>query len=111
MATVPEAKLLVISSPYAKYGVMFEMYRRYYGQNDPNILIWRADTRTMNPTIRQEFIDQEVARDPEAGRSEWLGLFREDIEAAFSLEAIGQCIIPGRTELLPAQSLSLPTIK
>jgi hypothetical protein len=42
----------------------------------------------------------------EAGRSEWLALFREDIEQAFSLESIEQCVIPGRTELLPAQSLS-----
>jgi hypothetical protein len=36
MATVPEAKLLVISSPYAKFGIMFETYPRFYGQNDHN---------------------------------------------------------------------------
>ena len=106
MATVPEAKLLVISSPYAKFGIMFETYRRYYGQNDPNVLMWQADTRTMNPTISQEFIDEEMARDPEAGRSEWLGLFRDDLEQAFSLESIESCVVPGRTELLPAQSLT-----
>jgi hypothetical protein len=106
MSTVAESKLLVISSPYAKFGALYEAHRRHYGQDDPNVLVWQADTRTMNPTITQEFIDQEMARDPDAGRSEWLAQFREDIEAAFSLESIEQCIIPGRRELLPAQQVS-----
>ena len=39
MSTVAESKLLVISSPYAKYGALHEAYRRYYGQDDPNILV------------------------------------------------------------------------
>lgn len=86
--------------------MLFEAHRNYFGRNDAPALVWQADTRTMNPTITQEFIDQEMQRDPDAGRSEWLALFREDIEAAFSLEAIEQCVIPGRTELLPAQSVA-----
>jgi hypothetical protein len=35
-----------------------------------------------------------------------MALFREYIEAAFSLESIEACVIPGRTELLPAHKLS-----
>jgi hypothetical protein len=106
MATIPEAKLLVISSPYAKYGALWEAHHRHYGQNDSPVLVWQADTRTMNPTITEEFIRSEIERDPDAARSEWLALFREDIEAAFSLEAIESCIIRGRTELLQATDLS-----
>jgi hypothetical protein len=34
------------------------------------------------------------------------GLFREDIEAAFSLESIEARVVPGRTELLSAQNLT-----
>jgi hypothetical protein len=56
----------------------------------------------MNPTISQKFIDRELEKDPEAGRAEWLGLFREDVSAAFPLEAIERCIVPGRVELSPA---------
>ena len=106
MATIPEAKLLVISSPYAKYGVVFEAYHRYFGQDDATVLVWQAETRTMNPNISEEFIQAEIENDPDAARSEWLALFREDIEAAFSLESIEQCVLPGRQELLPAQKLS-----
>jgi hypothetical protein len=106
MATIPEAKLLVISSPYAKFGALYEAYKRYYGQNDPNVLIWQAETRIMNPTISQDFINQELERDPDAARSEWFAQFREDVEAAFSLESIEQCVIPGRSDLLPAHNLT-----
>jgi len=106
MATIPEAKLLVISSPYAKFGALFEAHHRHYGENDSAVLVWQADTRTMNPTITEEFIQAEIERDPDAARSEWLAQFREDVEAAFSLESIESCVIRGRTELLPAGHLS-----
>src|SRR5262249_33922395 len=100
MATIPEARLLVISSPYAKFGTLFEAYHRYYGRDDASVLVWQAPTTTMNPSISEEFVQAEIENDPDAGRSEWLGLFREDIQQAFSLESIEQCVIRGRTELL-----------
>ena len=106
MATIPEAKLLVISSPYAKYGVLFEAHHRYYGRDDANVLVWQAPTTVMNPSISKEFVMAEIEQDPDAGRSEWLALFREDIEAAFSLESIEACIIRGRQELLPAEAIT-----
>jgi len=106
MVTIPEAKLLVISSPYAKAGVLFEAHRKYFGHDDRNVLVWQSETRVMNPSISQEFINEEIERDPDAARSEWFAQFREDVEAAFSLESIEQCVIPGRSDLLPAQGLS-----
>jgi hypothetical protein len=106
MATISEAKFLVISSPYAKYGVLFEAYRKYFGQDDGRTLVWQAETRVMNPSITEEFVQAEIENDPDGARSEWLAQFREDIEAAFSLEAIEACVIPGRVELLPAKGLS-----
>jgi len=102
MATIPNAKLLIISTPYARTGVLFDAYREFYGVDNDDVLIWQADTRTMNPTIPEKTIQREMERDPEAGRSEWLALFREDIEAAFPLDAIEDCVVPGRIELLPS---------
>src|SRR5262249_29087007 len=106
MATIPEAKLWVISSPYAKFGTLFEAYHRYYGRDDDSVVVRQSDTRTMNPNISEAFIQAEIENDPDAARSEWFAQFREDIEAAFSLESIEQCVIRGRTELLPAGSIS-----
>lgn len=103
MATIPGAKLLCISTAYAKSGVLFEAYREHYAQSDDHTLVWQADTRTMNPTISESLIRRELEKDPESARAEWLGEFREDLEAAFSLEAIEQCVVRGRDELPPEQ--------
>ena len=59
----------------------------------------RPTLPAMNPTISQAYIDREIEKDPEAGRAEWLGLFREDVSAAFPLEVIEACIVPGRMEI------------
>src|SRR4029450_9814127 len=102
MATIPDAKLLCISTGYAQTGALFDAHKEYYGKDEDDVLVWQADTASMNPTISQKFIDRELEKDPEAGRAEWLGLFREDVTAAFPLGAIESCIIPGRVELAPS---------
>jgi Terminase large subunit, T4likevirus-type, N-terminal len=106
MATIRGSKLLCISTAYAKAGVLFEAYREYYGQQSDHAFVWQADTRTMNPTLDQKLIERELEKDPESARAEWLGVFREDLEAAFTLEAIEACVIRGRDELPPSRSIS-----
>src|SRR5437773_2437503 len=102
MATIPDAKLLCISTGYAQVGALYDAHKEHFGKDADEILVWQSDTASMNPTISQNFIDKEMAKDPEAGRAEWLGLFREDVSAAFPLETIEACIIDGRTELPPS---------
>lgn len=99
MATIPDAKLLCISTGYAQVGALYDAHREHYGKDDDDVLVWQADTASMNPTISQTYIDKEIEKDPEAGRAEWLGLFREDVSAAFPLALIESCMIPGRMEL------------
>jgi hypothetical protein len=99
MATIPDAKLLCISTGYAQVGALYDAHKAHYGKDDDDVLVWQSDTASMNPTISQNFIDKEMAKDPDAGRAEWLGLFREDVTAAFPLEVIEACIVPGRLEL------------
>src|SRR5215510_3434799 len=101
MATIPDAKLLCISTGYAQIGALYEAHKEHYGKDDDEVLVWQSDTASMNPTISQKFIDKEIEKDPEAGRAEWLGLFREDVSAAFPLEVIEACIMKGRLELPP----------
>lgn len=97
MATIPNAKLIVISSPYAQYGVLWDTFKAYYGKDNPEILVWKSDTRLMNPTIAQELIDRETAKDPTAARSEWYAEFREDLELFLSRESVESCcVLPGQ---------------
>jgi hypothetical protein len=65
MATIPNAKLILISTGYAMADALHDLHK-----NDSRVLIWQSDTRTMNPNISQEFIDEQIELDPEAGRSE-----------------------------------------
>jgi hypothetical protein len=106
MATIPNAKLILISTGYAMAGVLYSLHREHYGKDDSPVLVWQADTRTMNPRISQEFIDEQIDLDPEAGRSEWGGLFREDISQAFPIEMLEQCVVPGRVELPPVKGVA-----
>ncbi len=96
MSTIPNSKLIVISSPYSRRGSLYEAHKDYYGKDDPEILVWQTPTKTMNPTIDQRLIDRELAKDPSAARAEWLAEFREDLEEFLSLDAIEACcLIPG----------------
>ena len=102
LATVPGSLLLGISTPYARQGVLWEAFKSHFAKNEPGApLIWRASTRTMNPTIPIETIDQALAADREAGLSEWQAEFRSDIESFLGLDVVERLVVPGRAELPP----------
>jgi len=98
MATIPKAMLLKASSPYAKRGELWEDFRLYFGQ-DSKVLVWKADTRTMNPTVPESFIADAIERDPANAAAEYGGDFRSDIESFISREAVDAVVVPGRHEL------------
>ncbi len=54
--------LIAISSPHAKRGELYGMFKRYYGPDDPLVLVWKAPTRTMNATVPQRVIDEAEER-------------------------------------------------
>ena len=88
MATVPGALLLGISSPYARRGELYRAYRDHFGQDDDSVLVWQADTRTMNPTVPNRIIDQAYAEDEAVASVEYVAIFRTDVESFVSREAI-----------------------
>ena len=100
MATVPGSILIGASSPYAKRGVLYDAFRRHYGQDGP-VLVWKATTREMHPTFPQAVVDAALEHDPASGAAEYLAEFRNDIEGFVSREIIDACTAPGRHELPP----------
>ena len=101
MATVPGALLLVISTPYARRGELWRMYRGYFGKESDRVLVWQADTRAMNPTIAQEVIDAAYAQDEAVASAEYGAQFRRDLETFINPEAVEARVVPGRYELPP----------
>jgi hypothetical protein len=70
--------IIGISSPHRKSGLLYERWREHYGQNG-DVLVVRAPSLTMNPTLDKKLIDREIERDPAVGRAEWLAEWREDL--------------------------------
>ena len=100
MATVPGARLLKASSPYARKGVLHTDCVRHYGKDSPT-LVWRGTTRDMNPSVPQSFIDSAYEADPASAAAEYGAEFRSDIESFVSREVLEACIVAGRHEMAP----------
>ncbi len=103
LASIPGSMLIGISTPYARKGVLWERYSRYWGQ-DGDVLVWRATTREMNATIDQAEIDRALEEDESAARAEYLAEFRTDIESFIGREAVQAVTIPDRWEMPPSDA-------
>ena len=101
MATIPGALLLCGSTPYRRAGVLWRAHRDHYGREHDPVLVWHADSRTMNPTIPQAVVDAAYADDEAVAASEYGAEWRRDIETFISREALDACVVPGRRELPP----------
>jgi hypothetical protein len=98
MSTIPNAMLLCASSPYAQRGALFDAFKRHYAKDSP-VLVWRAPTRTMNPTVPQSVVDAAMEADPQSAAAEYLAQYRIDVQLFVSRDAIEAAVIAGRFEL------------
>jgi hypothetical protein len=97
LATFADAsKLIAISSPYSRSGILYDHWERYWAKPDKNVLVWRAPTPTMNPTIPQDLIDAEMEKDKSAAASEWYADWRSDIEGFLDPDLVkAAAVLPG----------------
>ena len=102
MASIPASRLLVASSPYARKGELWNAYRRHYGKPGP-VLVWKAPTRRMNPTIPESIIAEAMQDDPASAQAEYGAEFRSDVEGFVTREVIDACVVPDRYELPPIE--------
>jgi hypothetical protein len=100
MATIPGAMLLCASSAYARRGALWTAFRKFFGKDSP-VLVWKADTRTMNPTVPQSVIDEAYENDPASAAAEYGAEFRTDVETYIAREVVDATVVPGRHELPP----------
>jgi hypothetical protein len=98
--------LLIASSPYAKRGLLWDSYKRHYGRDDSPVLVWKAPTITMNPTLDLSEIELAREEDPESARSEFDAEFRNDISALLDRATIEAAVVTGRRELPKVSRMS-----
>jgi hypothetical protein len=84
--------LCAISSPHAQRGALYDAYRKDFGPDgDPLILVAKAPTWVMNPSLPQRVIDKAYADDAVGAAAEFGAEFRSDLEIFVSREAIESC--------------------
>ena len=66
-------RLIAISSPYARKGWCFKTHEKNFGNNAGRVLVVNCPSRTLNPTLSQSVVDDAMAEDMQAAKSEYLG--------------------------------------
>jgi len=97
--------ILGISSLWAQRGLLWSKYKRHFGQDGP-VLVWQADSRTMNPGLSAALIAEATEDDPEAAAAEWQGVFRSDLESYISTAALDAITTAGVVERPPVSGVS-----
>jgi hypothetical protein len=93
--------LLVASSPYAKRGALYTLFRDHWGKDGSEVLVWRGSTAEMNPGFPARIIAKAFEDDPARAGAEYSALFRNDVAAYVTREVVDGCTVPGRYELPP----------
>ena len=94
--------LVIISSPYARRGEVYERWAKNYGpKGDPQILVAQGSSRDFNPELPQRVVDAAMERDPAAASAEYLGQFRTDVAAFIDRETLEACVSRGVTVRAP----------
>jgi Terminase large subunit, ATPase domain len=101
MITQPGSLLIGLSSPYRKQGLLYEKHRDHFGRDDSNVLIWQADTATMNPAVDKDEIEQAYRDDPASAAAEFGAEFRDDINSFLTPEIVESCVERGVYERSP----------
>src|SRR5262249_42729300 len=65
MVQFPATKLVKISTPYMRGGVLYDDFKNYFGKDSPDILIWKASSTLMNPSLKASRLERERRLDSE----------------------------------------------
>jgi hypothetical protein len=92
--------LACISSPYARRGELYNTWKRDYGPaGDRAVLVAKAPSRVMNPSLSEKVVQRAYERDPASAAAEFGSEFRTDVESFISREVVESAVVPDRHEL------------
>jgi hypothetical protein len=99
MATIPNSLMILMTTPWGRFGPAWELYRDHYGRDDSSMIVWRAPSILMNPTLSRTKLALERVRDPVKYVTEYEVEFRSDITRPFEESVIVKCTRPGPLDL------------
>jgi len=101
MLSFPHPRLIKISTPYMKSGILHDDFKRSFGQDDPDLLVWRATSSLMNPSLSKESLTRQQRLDPIRFAREYEAEFSEDLSAFLPSQWVEDAIQRGHHELPP----------
>ena len=104
LASIPGSMIIGITTAYKKSGLAYKKCMKHYGKSG-DVLVIKAPTRVLNPTIDQSIIDDAMEDDPAAARAEWFSIFRDDVGGWLELETIEAAVDRGVTVRPPLPNL------
>ena len=99
-ATLPNAIIIGISSPYRKAGLLHRKYEEHFGKPS-NVLVIKAPSIVLNPTLDPQIIADAMRDDIAVASAEWMAEFRNDISSYIPIEAVRACVTSGVMERKP----------
>jgi len=91
--TFPNYRLLKISTPFSRAGVLARDYDMAFGNDEQmDLLFWKAPSKLMNPGADGERLAQELRLNPELFKREFEAEFLEDKMAFFDPNDINACV-------------------
>lgn len=94
-------KILLLSSPWIQQGIFWEIFKQANSGNFPHIQVRQEPSWEMNPTLSQEFLEQEKARDPELFAIEYGANFSQSLSSFISSDLVESAINHDRGILPP----------
>lgn len=89
----PPRRMLVISSPAAKRGLVWDLWSQHYGRPDAPVLVVQGNTKAFNPSISEKWLAAEQKRDPKAYLREIEAQFADAISAWIDRAAVEQATL------------------
>ena len=96
MATVRHTKLIKVSTPYRKEGILWWEFQQRGELDHP---VWQLSTEEMNPAVSKTFLDKAQRSNEETFRREHLAEFTDSVLGWISPEILEQCIMRGHREM------------
>ena len=104
-STIPNSKLLKISTPYSKSGVLWMDFQH---RTELDFPVWQVSSIRMNPTIDVKMLERKKRRNEEKYRREYLAEFTDSINSWIIPEILDPCIVRGRVEVPPRRGVRYP---
>jgi hypothetical protein len=103
-----QPRVVKTSTPYMRSGVLHDDFARAFGQDDPDLLVWRASSALMNPSITPARLERERRLDATRFQREYEAEFSDDVAAFLPAAWIAAAVVTGRHELATAGRMRIP---